>query len=42
MPEYQNLFTRVQVRGPTPYPGVPLPRGDVPREGGSRLVRLFG
>ena len=26
MAEYQNIFTRVQVRGPT-YAGVPLPRG---------------
>jgi len=40
-PEYQNIFTRVQVRGPL-YPGVPLPAGDVPREGGSRFVHLFG
>ena len=30
MAEYQNVFTRVQVRGPV-YEGIPLPRGDEPR-----------
>ncbi len=30
MAEYQNIFTRVQVRGPA-YPGIPLPAGDDPR-----------
>ncbi|MBK5912397.1 photosynthetic reaction center subunit M [Rhodothalassium salexigens] len=32
MSEYQNIFTQVQVRGPT-YPGVPLPVGNEPRTG---------
>ncbi len=32
MPEYQNIFTSVQVRSPA-YPGVPLPRGTLPRIG---------
>ncbi len=32
MPEYQNIFTRVQVRAPA-YPGVPLGRGVWVREG---------
>ena len=32
MPDYQNIFTSVQVRGPT-YPGVPLAAGSSPREG---------
>ncbi len=26
MAEYQNIFTRVQIRAPA-YPGVPIPRG---------------
>ena len=47
MPEYQNLFTRVQVRGPIPYPGVPMGTGQglaghSPRDGNSRFVTLFG
>ena len=49
MAEYQNIFTRVQVRGPA-YPGVPidagrgrtLGTGAWEREGGSRFVHLFG
>ena len=32
MAEYQNIFTRVQVRAPA-YPGVPLPSGVFVREG---------
>ncbi|MGQ9658869.1 MAG: photosynthetic reaction center subunit M [Thermochromatium sp.] len=32
MPEYQNIFTTVQVRAPA-YPGVPLPKGNLPRLG---------
>ncbi|QGU31826.1 photosynthetic reaction center subunit M [Thermochromatium tepidum] len=32
MPEYQNIFTAVQVRAPA-YPGVPLPKGNLPRIG---------
>lgn len=32
MPEYQNIFTSVQVRSPA-YPGVPLPKGTLPRIG---------
>jgi photosynthetic reaction center M subunit len=32
MPEYQNIFTRIQVRAPA-YEGVPLPAGDEPRRG---------
>ncbi len=32
MPDYQNIFTSVQVRGPT-YPGVPMGAGNWPREG---------
>ena len=32
MPEYQNIFTSVQVRSPA-YPGVPLPKGHLPRIG---------
>ena len=42
MAEYQNIFTRIQVRGPTPYPGVPLPADNSPREGTPREVHLFG
>jgi photosynthetic reaction center M subunit len=41
MAEYQNIFTRIQVHGPA-YAGVPLPRGDRPRKGTSRFVRLAG
>jgi len=32
MPQYYNIFTRVQVRNPV-YPGVPLPKGRLPRVG---------
>ena len=32
MAEYQNIFTRVQVRSPA-HPGIGLPHGDWPREG---------
>jgi photosynthetic reaction center M subunit len=32
MPEYQNIFNAVQVRSPA-YPGVPLPKGHLPRIG---------
>ncbi|WP_295400019.1 photosynthetic reaction center subunit M [uncultured Thiocystis sp.] len=32
MPEYQNIFNSVQVRSPA-YPGVPLPKGNLPRIG---------
>jgi photosynthetic reaction center M subunit len=32
MAEYQNIFTRVQVREPA-YPGVELPKGELPRLG---------
>jgi len=44
MAEYQNIFTRIQVRGPT-YPGSPLPVGDWKRLGTpffSRLLGFFG
>jgi photosynthetic reaction center M subunit len=41
MVEYQNLFTAVQVVGPT-QTGVPLPRGNSPRTGKPLLVHLFG
>ena len=49
MAEYQNIFTRVQIRGPA-YPGVPvvddrgrtLGTGAWEREGGTRFVHLFG
>jgi len=42
MAEYQNIFTRIQVRGPAPYPGVPLPADNSPREGTPSEVHLFG
>jgi photosynthetic reaction center M subunit len=45
MAEYQNIFTRVQVRGPT-YPGVPIERPGVFRRDGtpyfSHLLGKFG
>lgn len=41
MAEYQNIFTRVQVVAP-PYPGVPLPAEDSPREGKPFLFHLLG
>ena len=40
MPEYQNIFTRVQIHAPA-YPGVPLPRGPYTRSGAT-FVHLFG
>ena len=39
--EYQNLFTRVQVRGPA-YSGVPLARTDEPRGGRASFSHLLG
>jgi photosynthetic reaction center M subunit len=42
MAEYQNIFTRVQVRGPTPYPGIPLGPGNDARDLTPREVHLFG
>ena len=44
MTEYQNIFTRVQVRGPT-YPGVPMKRSGFGRNGKpfySHLLGTFG
>jgi photosynthetic reaction center M subunit len=41
MAEYQNIFTRVQVRT-APDMGVPLPAGDSPRRGTPSFVHLFG
>ena len=44
MAEYQNIFTRVQVKGPG-HMGVPLPRGSWARTGKpfhSYLLGLFG
>ncbi len=41
MAEYQNLFTRVQVRSPA-YAGVPLPRGGWGRQRGIGFSRLLG
>ena len=41
MAEYQNIFTRIQVRGPA-YPGVPLERGGWGRQGNAFFVHLFG
>ncbi len=41
MAEYQNIFTRVQVRT-APDRGVPLPAGDSPRRGTPQFVHLFG
>ena len=41
MAEYQNLFTRVQVRGPI-HSGVPLPRGNWTRDGNPFFVSLMG
>ncbi|TQF81277.1 photosynthetic reaction center subunit M [Elioraea sp. Yellowstone] len=42
MAEYQNIFTRVIVHGPAPYPGVPLPKGDSPRTGAASFQRVLG
>jgi photosynthetic reaction center M subunit len=41
MPEYQNIFTRVQVAGPTDY-GPDLPRGNFPRLGTPTRNSLIG
>ena len=41
MAEYQNIFTRVQVRGPT-HMGVALPRGSWARLGKPGFSRLLG
>lgn len=41
MSEYQNIFTRVQVRGPVEA-GVPLPSEDLPRTGTGFFSNLFG
>jgi photosynthetic reaction center M subunit len=41
MAEYQNIFTRIQVRAPA-YPGVPLERGGWGRQGKASFVHLFG
>jgi photosynthetic reaction center M subunit len=41
MAEYQNIFTRVQVRGPV-HMGTPLPRGSWVRLGNPTFVHLLG
>ncbi len=41
MAEYQNIFTRVQVRAPA-HDGVPLPAGDEPRLGKPVFLRWLG
>src|SRR4051812_22153958 len=41
MPEYQNIFTRVQIRGPV-HMGSPLPAGSWRRLGIPYYERLFG
>ncbi len=41
MAEYQNIFTRIQVRGPA-YAGVVLPAGDSERSGAPRYVHWMG
>jgi len=41
MPEYQNIFTRVQIRAPA-YAGVPLERGGIERVGQPRFVHWLG
>ncbi len=41
MPEYQNIFTQVQVRGPAEM-GVRLPRADWSRDGKPRFIHLIG
>lgn len=41
MAEYQNIFTRVQVRGPA-YSGVPLARGSSPRDGKPNFAYMLG
>ena len=42
MAEYQNIFTRVVVHGPAPYPGVALPRGDSARFGTATFNHMLG
>ncbi len=41
MAEYQNIFTRVQIRAPA-YPGTPLPGGVWTRQGKGGFNHLFG
>jgi photosynthetic reaction center M subunit len=41
MAEYQNIFTRVQIRAPA-YAGVPLARGGLERRGEPRFVHWLG
>src|SRR5262245_7995829 len=41
MAEYQNIFTKVQVRAPI-YAGVPLARGSLDRVGRVAFVHVFG
>jgi photosynthetic reaction center M subunit len=41
MPEYQNIFTKVQIRGPV-HAGVPLPAGSMNREGQPIFAYLAG
>ncbi len=41
MANYQNIFTRVQVRG-AGEPGIPLPADDMPRVGGITFSDLLG
>ncbi len=41
MAEYQNLFNRVQVRGPA-HEGIELPEGSWPRRGAARFSYWFG
>ena len=41
MPEYQNIFTRLQVRGPI-YPGVPLDHRHNGRQARTGVNHLFG
>ncbi len=41
MPEYQNIFTQVQVRGPAEM-GVRLPRADWSRDGKPQFIHLIG
>jgi len=40
--QYQNIFTRIQVRPPAAYPGVVQEPGDGEREGTPGFVHLFG
>ena len=41
MTEYQNIFTRVQIRGPLHH-GVPIRSGPFAREGKTLLQPLHG